>query len=203
MINATTDFFKELNKSANKPIFLYVIYDYDGASTNLYLAEWNENVTFDGQEYVAFPITHDTVSENASGEIDSLQVKVSNVSRLIQSYLEVYDLRNKKVMIRLVWKDRLSYPDDKLDFNYFIDSYTASSTVVDFTLLPKTDLLGSMLPARTYSRNYCQWKFKSTECGYSGSETSCGKTKARCKELSNYVRFGGFPSIPTRQISVV
>lgn len=203
MIDATPTFVQELNKSTNQPIFLYTLFAYDG-STDLNLAADKANVTFDGVEYTAFPISHDAVSENSQGEINAVKLIVSNISRLLQGYLETYDLRDKKVRIRLVWRNRLAYPLDKIDFEFYIDSYSANQDNVVFMLLPRISALGLKIPARIYSRNYCQWKnFKGTECGYAGAETECNRTKQRCKELDNYKRFGGFPSIPTKQLQVV
>jgi len=50
----------------------------------------------------------------------------------------------------------------------------------------------------------CRWKvFKGDECGYSGSETWCDRTYARCESLGNQANFGGFrwlPSIMDTQI---
>jgi len=202
MLDTTTGFIQELNKETNKPIFLYTIFDFDDASHNLNLAEYKTDVTFDSVLYSATPINHDKISENAQNEIDSVRVKVSNVSRVIQNYLELYNWRGKKVRMRLVWANRLEYIDDKIDFTYYIDSYTANQDVAEFVLLPKIDVLSVMLPRRTYSRNYCQWKFKGTECAYAGTETACNKTQQRCQELENYIRFGGFPSIPSRQLTI-
>lgn len=204
MINITNAFKQEKNKETNQPIHLYTVYDYDdaGADHDLHFAEYAENVTFDGVEYLAFPLAHDTIGENTQGEIEAIKLTVCNISRLIQSYLELYDLKDKKVLVRLVWKDHLDDPDNKMDFVYFIDSYTANENNVEFTLLPKVDVLGLTIPRRVYSRYYCGWRFKGSECAYAGSESSCNRTKQRCKELANFARFGGFPSIPSRQLYV-
>lgn len=196
------DFLVEKNKPVNKPIYLYTIYDYDGADNNLNFAEHNENVEFDSVTYTAFPITHDEISDNSQGQTPEIKLRVANISRVIEYYLNIYDLRGKKVLVRLVWKDKLDNADIKYDFVYFISNYTSNEKVVEFSLLPKVDMLGLVLPKRTYSRNYCQWRFKSDECGYSGAETECNKTKQKCKELDNYVRFGGFPAIPSKRLYV-
>ena len=103
----------------------------------------------------------------------------------------------------MVWLNQLSDPDAFMDDIFYIDSYTADQNNVEFTLTGKFDVLGVDLPARRYSRNYCAWKFKSAECGYSGVEITCNKTKQRCKQLNNYQRFGAFPSVPTRRIYVM
>jgi len=197
-----SDFLKQKNAITNAPIYLYTIYDYDGVGNNLTLAEWSEDIVFNGVTYQKFPISHDEIGDNSQNQTPAIKVKISNVSRLIQYYLEIYDWRGKKVKITLVWLDKLDNTDCKLDFTFFIDSYIANEQVAEFNLLPKVDALGVTLPRRTYSRNYCQWRFKGIECGYAGSETECNKTKQRCKELNNYKRYGGFPSIPVRVLYV-
>ena len=86
----TNTFIENKNAQTNKPVYLYTLYDYDDASSNLYFAEYNEDITYDGQTYQAFPITYDIVSENMHGEIDTIKLAVSNVSRLVEAYIENY-----------------------------------------------------------------------------------------------------------------
>ena len=195
-------FKQEKAKQENRPIFLYIIEDYDG-SNDLYLVGYDEDVVYDSATYSRFPITHEFIGENNQGQIDQVKVRLANVSRLIQLYLEQYDFRGKKVIIRTVWVNQLTDPDAHIDDIFYIDNYTADQTNVEFTLTGKFDVLGMDLPARRYARNYCSWKFKSSECGYTGAETECGKTQQRCKQLNNYQRFGAFPSVPTRRIYIM
>ena len=194
-----SDFVLEKNKQENKPIFLYTIYDYDG-STDLFLTNYNENVTFDSQEYTAFPIIHEFTSENTQGQVDSVRLTLGNVSRLMQAHLEANDFRGVKVEIKQVFADVLEDADAYIKHVYYVDSYTADQLSVEFILTSKFDVLEVELPARKFSRNTCSWKFKSTECGYAGAETECNKTLARCRVLENSSRFGAFPSVPSRQI---
>ena len=200
-MRTTNDTFKqEKNKPANQPIFLYTIYDYDGLNNNLYFAEYDEDVVYNGITYIRFPITHEFIGENTQGSVDSLKVMISNVSREIQAYLELYEFRNKKVDVMLVWANQLQDPNAYIKDTYYIDSISATEEAVSFALTSKFDLLDVTIPNRKYSRNYCSWKFKSTECGYAGAETLCNKTFQRCQALNNRLRFGGFPSIPSRRI---
>ncbi len=194
-----TTFKNEKAKQENTPVFLYIIEKVDSVN-DLYIAEFDQDITYQGIVYSKFPITHEFVGENNQGQIDQVKVRLANVSRIIQVYLEQYDLRGKKVIIRMVWTDQLSDPDAHMDDVFYIDSYTSDQKNVEFTLTGKFDVLGVDLPGRRYARNYCAWKFKSYECGYLGAETICNKTKQRCKELNNYQRFGAFPSVPTRRI---
>lgn len=198
-VDSTTK--SEKNKSTNQPVYLYSILDYDG-SNDLHFAEWDADIVYNGITYIKFPITHEYVGENTQGEIDTVKIKVSNISRLIQAYLEQYDFRGKKVIITMVWANQLGDTDANIKHAFFIDSYVADENNVEFALSSKFDILDLQLPARKYWRNYCNWKFKSLECGYAGAETTCDKTLQRCRQLVNQVRFGGFPSIPSQRIFV-
>jgi len=199
-VNAT--FRNEKAKKENAPISLYMLKEYDGVD-DLNFAGFDEDVTYNGTVYTRFPIKHEFVAENNQGQIDQVKITLANVSRLIEFYLEQYDFRGKKVIIRTVWADQLSDPDAYIDDVFYIDNYTADQSNVEFTLTGKFDVLGIDLPARRYARNYCVWKFKSAECGYAGAELTCDKTQQRCKQLDNYQRFGGFPSVPTRRIYIM
>lgn len=201
-IDVNSTFKSEKSKSANRPIYLYTIHDYDGLGTNLNFCDYASNVTFSGTTYSRFPIKHEAVPSNSEGQIDAVKVIVSNVSRVIEGYLEEYDLRGKKVTIKLVFVDQIADGDAHLTEEFYIDSYNADQSIVTFSLTSKFDVLSIVLPSRMYMRNHCQWKFKSTQCGYSGGESTCNKTKTRCKELNNYERFGAFPSVPTRRLFV-
>lgn len=195
------DFRTRKNASENKPIFLYKIHAYNGTD-NLFLAEYDVNVTFNGQEYTRFPIKHEFIDENSNGQLSAIRLIVANVNRLFQAYIEAYDLRGKQVDIIQIWADKLDDPSAKMQDTFFIDSYTADEKAIAFNLNTKMDVIELQLPARRYLRTHCSWKFKGTECGYAGAEGSCNRTFQRCKQLANQERFGGFPSIPFRNIYV-
>lgn len=193
----------EKNKPSNSPIFLYTIYDYNGLGGNLYFAGYDADVVFNAITYLRFPISHESVSENSSGQIDTVKVRVANVNRLIQGYLELVNFRGKQIDITTVFAGHLSNPSYKSVDTFYVDSYTADQSVVEFTLSSKFDILDVNIPQRKFMRNFCHWKFKSTECGYSGAETTCSKLKSDCKDVkNNFLRFGGFPSIPQQRTYV-
>lgn len=197
-----SEFKQTKNLLQNKPVHLFTVYDYDGAGSNLYWAEYDVDVVFNGVTYSRFPITFDKVSENSAGTIDQMTVTLSNVSRLIQSYLEDYDFRGKKVSLKTVWADQLSDVDNFIEEILYVDSYTSDALNVSINLSSKFDVLDVALPARQYSRNYCQFVFKGTECAYAGAVATCDKTKQTCKTLSNFQRFGGFPSIQPNRVAL-
>ena len=197
-----TNFLRKKNLQGNQPLYLYTIFDYDGASNDLNFCAYPTAITYDSIDYTPFPINHESVGENLQGQIDQVRLILGNVSRLIQAYLETYDLRSKKVRIRTVFKDLLNDPESHIDDVFYIEEYTTTVDTAEFVLSSKFDLMKLGLPLRLYSRNHCAWKFKGTECAYAGGETACDKTLQRCRELGNQQRFGAFPSIPFKRLIV-
>ncbi len=206
---ATNQAFKDKSRERSKqPIFLYTIYDYIGTSEDKCFAAYSEDVVFDSVTYEKFPITHDQITENTKGEIDTTKIQLSNVSRLIEYYLQNYDLRGKKVSIKMVYADMLDDPDAYIEFSNYIDSYSSNVHDVVFNLMSKFDILNLLLPSIVWMRDFCQWEFacpavrtlgRGAECGYTGAETSCNRTWQRCQELVNSSRFLGARGIPGRR----
>jgi lambda family phage minor tail protein L len=162
MKTISDSFAAKKNAQSNQPIFLYTIHDYDGASHNLCYAEYDTNITFDGVTYTKCPITHESVSENSRGEVDTVKVSISNVDRAVEAYLASYSFKKKKVTIRKVWADSLADATAYVDDIYYIDSYSTNDKTADFSLSSKYDVLDVVLPKRVYLRNYCSWKFTPT-----------------------------------------
>ncbi len=202
MRTVTSTFTAEKNKPSNQPIKLYTLENYDGLGTNLRFAAYDTDITYGGLLYTRNAIKYDIITENNQGAIDTVRVSVANVSRMIQSYLEQYDLRGRKVTIKTVWANQLADATAFIEDTFYIDSYVANEQAAVFILTSKFDVLSIELPLRRFSRNHCGWRFKGTECGYVGPETSCNKTTQRCKELANYKRFGGFPSIQANRMAL-
>jgi hypothetical protein len=66
------------------------------------------------------------------------------------------------------------------------------------TVRTRFDMNRSRGPGREQF-NLCRFRgvngFKGPNCGYAGSQTECNFTAARCLELGNIARFGGFPDL--------
>jgi lambda family phage minor tail protein L len=96
---------------------------------------------------------------------------------------------------------------------YFIDRKSAETReLVEFELCAVFDLAGVRAPKRQCIRNACQWRYRSTECGYGGTsywdeadqpvgtleQDQCGKRLSSCKlrfgELGD-LPFGSFPGV--------
>lgn len=202
MRQVTEAFRSEVNKQANQPLFLYEIPDYDDAGGTLRLAETQDdsgdNIIWNGETWQAFPITSDIVTENSQGQVDTLRIRLGNVSRLIESYLHDFEWHEKKVTIYIVFRNQLNNSTDYISDSFYIDSYTSTEETVEFVLTTKYDALQAILPSRKISRVFCAWRYGSVECGHSGS--SCDRTLAGCRNNDNTSRFGGQPGVPTQRI---
>jgi lambda family phage minor tail protein L len=199
MTLTTNQNFKNLRDSPEGEfVYLYSIYNYDGVSADLHFIDAISNLVYGGVTYVSFPISHSAISENISGAIDAVNVKISNISRAIQAYLEVYDFSGLKVTIKTVLD--VTDGDCLMTDTYYIDSYTADQLDVNFICTSKLDIHKVQLPLRIYSREYCQWTFKGTECKYVGAGTCANKTKQECIVNGNLLNFGGCPSIRSSKV---
>jgi len=106
-----------------------------------------------------------------------------------------------------------SFPEER----YFIDRKASEDrTQVTFELASKFDLAGQKIPKRQCIANVCQWEYRSSECGYTGSnyfdindnaaaslaQDRCGKRLSSCKlrfGANGELPFGSFPSVGLTQ----
>ena len=188
----------EKNKIAADSAWIILIEIYLDDSTVLYFARNNEAITYDGQEYQAFPFELDAMKENARGEIPTLTLRVSNVTRIIQAYLEDYSGGvGKTVKLIVVNSENLTEDFAELEMEFEVLATTSSVQWVTFTL-GAPNPLRQRFPRHRYFSNYCRWEFKSTECGYTGDATTCNHRLQDCRAYNNSSRFGGFPSLSER-----
>ena len=171
MPRTTNDVFRvEKNAQTNKPIWLYRI-SVDGIEANdLFYAEYDQNVSYfkdvsTAQVYTKCPITHDRVTSNTGGNVDSLSISVGNVDRTISAFIEANDgFRSRKVTIRKVFANQLADASAYAQDIFYVDTVTVSEAQATFTLSTNLDILNVLLPGRRYTRNRCHWTYKGTGC---------------------------------------
>ncbi|MCE5335650.1 MAG: DUF1833 family protein [Desulfobacteraceae bacterium] len=161
-------------------------------SVQLYFCSNNEDVTFGGRVYTAFPFSLEAARQTSKGEIPTLPLKVCNVDRIIHSYLEQLDgAVGAEVVIRVVNSAHLAEDFSELDMTFSVLSTEADAEWVTFNLGAPSPLR-QRFPRYRYIAMHCNWEFKSVECAYAGAETTCDRTFKRCDALANTRRFGGY-----------
>lgn len=170
----------------------------------LYLVNNNEQVTIDGNVYEPFPFTLD--KSEKSGDITNISVVVADQTRYVQSRLQQYQglVGSEVDLIVCTLDSGVTVGSSEPDLKETYTVIQASSSDYTSTLeLGTLNLLNTLVPGRLQSKDRCSFRYKSTECGYSGGLTSCDFTldgANGCVAHSNSDRFGGFPGLTNRAV---
>ena len=170
-------------------------------SQTLRIVNNNEDITWNSQTWQKFQFQAGSFNESNEGEAPQISVKVSNVLRAVQGYVESADkgLVGDSVIYYLIHSDNLSETTPVITQNFTILGVTCDENWVDFLLGAENFFLRAF-PTNLYKRKICRYKtpdgFKGTRCGYSGAETTCDRKFSTCIGYGNQERFGGQPSIP-------
>ena len=181
----------EKNKLANdQPFLLLIEIEVEGLST-IRLARNNEDVTFNGNVYQKFPFDIDSITEDGK-EIPSLTLKVSNVTGIIQGYIQSYNgFADAKVKLFLVHAAHLDNTSPETEFDFVITETKYDESWISFTIGASNDH-SYRFPPHRYITNFCNYRFKDIRCGYNGDLTACDGTLATCRIPK---RFGGEPGL--------
>ena len=182
-------------------------------------ADVTGNIVFNSQTYSRIPIKADGFEYTNTGTLPRPTLAISNLSSTISALLLTVnattagnDLGAAEVRrIRTLKKylDGESAADPNAQFPqevWFIDRKSNETRdSVTFELASKFDLAGQKIPRRQIIANICQWKYRSSECSYTGTDyydvngnevstlaqDVCGKRVASCK-----LRFGENAELP-------
>ena len=182
-------------------------------------ADVTGNIVFNSQTYSRVPIKADGFEYTNTGTLPRPTLAVSNLNSTISALLLLVnattagnDLGGAEVRrIRTLKKylDGESAADPNAQFPqevWFIDRKSNETRdSVTFELASKFDLAGQKIPRRQIIANICQWKYRSSECSYTGTDyydvngnevstlaqDVCGKRVASCK-----LRFGENAELP-------
>jgi phage-related protein len=169
--------------------------------TTLYLANNNENITWNGQVWQAFPFDVDPLRENSGTEIPIATIRVSNVTREVLAYVEQSNgAIDFPVILRIVNSEVLGGTAPELQLEYVCKQIKYDTTWVSFTLAGSQHIT-RRTPERRFMKDFCPYAYGLIECGVSAATlaafSTCKKTLAQCRERGNSKRFGGEPGIPT------
>jgi len=135
-------------------------------STIIRIVRNNEDVTYQGELYVAFDFALEAVVHDIKGKLPSVNLKVSNVGRVFQSYIEELEgIVGSTVLIQIVNSALLAEDFSELDLTFEIQKTSADSKYVTFELGVPSPLY-KRFPLYRYSGAICNWasRFKGAEC---------------------------------------
>lgn len=185
----------EKNKIATANAWLVLLDVVLTDDTELFLVKNSENITYNSQAYTAIDFEIDSTKESSSGEIPTVTLRVSNITRVLQAYLE--DLGGaigSTVTVRVVNAAHLAEDYTELEMTYDVLKTSSNAQWVTFTL-GAPNPLRRRFPLYRYIADHCAWTFKGAECGYAGAASTCKRTLPDCQAKSNSARFGGFKGL--------
>lgn len=192
-----------LNSDAVTTFFLYEIPYGDDAAQVLRYTNWMPKDNGDGTApvvvYMSNPYTpnvikHSDIRQSSDGKIEDMTVQVGNADRIIQGYVENYEMMGKQVIITQIIK-KVDGSLAGIEMAYRIKKVSCKKDYATFTLSIGIDMLQSVFPSRKILSRFCWWVFKDEDCAYTGSATECDRSFDNCKRLKNTARFGGFPGV--------
>ena len=138
------------------------------SNTTFRLVRNTEDITYDGEVYTAFPFELDTSSTDSDGSLPSIDLKVSNITHVLQPYL--LDLRGgigSTVTVRVVNSALLTEDYSELEMEFLVTASHSERSSVTFRL-GAANPLTQRFPLFRYIGLHCRWRFGSVECGYTG-----------------------------------
>jgi lambda family phage minor tail protein L len=154
-----------------------------------------EDVTWEGSTYTAFNFELEALPIDSKGSPPELVIRVSNVTKTLQGYLEQGDGGiGATCRLIVIHSDNIGTSTAELDETFVCTAAKSDAIWVHFTLSVDNIHL-KRFPRDKFLFDHCRWAFRSAQCGYSGNAAGCTRKFGRCQELGNSERFGGFPAM--------
>ncbi len=186
-----------INSLTVETFYLYDVW-YDTEQPPLKLTNLGDDFSFNGDVYSSAVIEQSEITSNSDGSVSDATVTAGNANGMIQYYDENYKLSGKMVTIRQLFRGAQSYAE----YSYVIKTVVCDSRQATITCGMGFDVFLTDIPNRIILKDFCRWQFKSEDCAYAGSDSTCSKQFSDCLRKGNTPNFGGFPGIITNQVYV-
>lgn len=196
-IEVTNNIIEEKNRiSQPNPWLLCLTLTNVAGDLVIRLVQNNEDVTINGEVYQAFPFEIDPIPEVTKGSLPTLAVKVSNIDRQIQAYIE------QDATLGSGWTVDLDLHYYDLDTQTTLPEISQTWKSLDITAdkeyvtinLGMPNPMTSQFPKQKFTSNFCQRTFNDgVGCPYSTQGngtglTTCKKTIEECRERFSEAR---------------
>lgn len=157
----------QMNAEQASPVMLVRI----DTSAVLYFATSKSNVTFPsgggGDTYTAKAIAFDGYSQDVSGNLQRIKLRLDNVAKDMAGYAVSYDFQGANLNIKRVYRDALGSADYYDEwFNGPIESFEFDYHWMHIVARDGAPL-SRRCPKRIYQR-LCPWTYGGTECNRDG-----------------------------------
>ena len=173
----------------------------DGGSIYILDNETLQSLSYNGEDYLGAPLTLEEIKKDDNSGVSKLGITLSNVGLSISGIIGQRGdvITNAPAVLTLVFLD-VNTNILLSQYNQVLFAGRCNNLKLDYedaTMDIETSLGGYEIQAPIMKyRTTCQVRrFKDCRCGYTGTETKCDRTFARCKELGNEENFRGFPQM--------
>jgi len=137
----------------------------------------SSKIVWQGRTYEPLPILATGYEKNTTGQVAQPSLTVANImGTFTQVISSLDDLVGAKVTRRRTlgkYLDGEPGADPSQEFPldiFYIERKTSEDALtITWQLGSVLDLEGLQLPHRVITQNYCQWRYRSSECGYTGA----------------------------------
>ena len=185
---------------------------------------WKRNIIWQGQTFEPMALEVSGLEMRSDGKASAPTLSMANNIGGIQGAVSAYcsqfgDFAGAKLKVITTLAKYLdaenfstgnptANPSEKREQIWFIEQKTSENAQqVTFELSNPVDFEGLKIPTRQIS-NYCNWEYRSEECGYIGSAMftekdeptdnptldRCNYRTSGCRCRENELHFGGFPA---------
>ena len=173
----------------------------EGGSIYILDNETMQSFSYNEEDYFGAPLTLGEIKRDDNSGVSKLNIKLSNVALSISGIIGQRGdvITDAPAVLTQVFLDvntntllpqyslilfagrcnnlKLDYEEASMDIETSLGGYEIQAPIMKY-------------------RTTCQVRrFKDCRCGYTGTETKCDRTFARCKELGNEENFRGFPQM--------
>lgn len=153
-------------------IWLYEIEIPTSPPTRYRFTNYTENVDFGTTSlgvpitYYAYKVVHGPIVQSSEGDLPSIQVAVSNVSRVVGATVELYNgLVGQPAVIRLVNSTDLLNSQSQIREDAEVIAVRVRNEDATFTL-SAFNLYRMKFPTNRYVAQHCRHHYGGAECGY-------------------------------------
>lgn len=200
MLPLGTNYLKAKNKLSDDNAWI-VLLQIDFEDETLRLCANNQDIIWNGEEWIAFPFSLDVIKDATKDEVPKVVVRVANVNQAVQYHVEQYSGGvGSNVTVRVIYTGDLDEVVKIPTFKFKVSGCRCDAVWATFELGASSPYL-SPDPRDRILKNFCRFRFPNSadpRCPYIGTGyTSCNKTLSDCKlrngDDSKY--YGGFPSM--------
>lgn len=157
----------------------------------------NEAVAWSGETYLPADFSLGGITQEKEGGMPTVPLSITDIGRFLTPIIiEHNGAVGADVAVKVVHSANLAETTPELEETFKIMTCSVDSKNVIKLDLGAANLMNYRIPQDRYLKDHCRYRtFKGTYCQYDGVETECDRTFARCKEIGNEARFGGFPGV--------